>query len=235
MARAFTGDAGSQYLEGSFSSLSLPITLAAWVNVSSTGLEDAILWVGDADVSGNWYVISLGYFSATKFGIWHRADDNDGKDDSTTDVNTGNWQHVAGVFTSTVSRSLYVGGDSEVTNVDNQAECSIDTVSVARRGDSTPSAYLAASIAEAAIWNAALTDAEVAILAEGISPLLIRPDALVAYWPLLDSDNEWSRRYDMTPTNGPGWAGHPPQVVPVKRQLWKPARLNNTRQIWAMS
>ena len=40
-------------------------------------------------------------------------------------------------------------------------------------------------LAEAAVWNVALTDAEVAALARGIHPFLIRPDALVAYWPIL--------------------------------------------------
>lgn len=37
---------------------------------------------------------------------------------------------------------------------------------------------------EWAIWAAALGAAEVAMLAAGVAPPLVRPDALVAYWPL---------------------------------------------------
>ena len=44
--------------------------------------------------------------------------------------------------------------------------------------------YCDGSLAEAAIWNAALSDAEVAALATGVSPLLVRPGSLVFYAPL---------------------------------------------------
>jgi hypothetical protein len=36
-----------------------------------------------------------------------------------------------------------------------------------------------------AVWNAALTDAEVAILATGFSPKKVRPQSLVFYAPLV--------------------------------------------------
>ncbi len=35
-----------------------------------------------------------------------------------------------------------------------------------------------------AIWNVALTDSEIATLAEGVSPLRVRRDALVYYCPI---------------------------------------------------
>jgi hypothetical protein len=40
-------------------------------------------------------------------------------------------------------------------------------------------------IAHPAIWNVALTDAEVAMLGAGISPLRVRPQSLVMYLPYL--------------------------------------------------
>jgi len=39
-------------------------------------------------------------------------------------------------------------------------------------------------IAEVGIWDVALTDAEIASLAKGFSPLLVRPQNLKGYWPL---------------------------------------------------
>jgi hypothetical protein len=49
----------------------------------------------------------------------------------------------------------------------------------------TPAAYFDGKVAEAAIWSAALTDAEVASLGKGVSPRLIRPQSLVFYAPLI--------------------------------------------------
>jgi len=49
----------------------------------------------------------------------------------------------------------------------------------------TPVLFLNGSIAEAAIWNAALTDAEIASLAAGFTPDQIRPQSLQFYAPLV--------------------------------------------------
>jgi hypothetical protein len=72
---------------------------------------------------------------------------------------------------------------------------------------------MSGSIAEAAIWNVALTDAKVAILAAGFSPLFVDPQSLVAYWPLVrDTDDDVVGGYDMTAYNTPTVASHPPKI-----------------------
>jgi hypothetical protein len=65
-------------------------------------------------------------------------------------------------------------------------------------------------IAEAAIWNVALSADDAASLAAGASPLTIRRDALVGYWPLRDADGDISavNAYTMTPTNSPTYGDH---------------------------
>jgi hypothetical protein len=64
-----------------------------------------------------------------------------------------------------------------------------------------------------AIWSAALTDAEAAILALGISPLLVRPASLAAYWPMIrDTDRDLVGDYHWTPYNSPTIATHPPKI-----------------------
>jgi hypothetical protein len=40
-----------------------------------------------------------------------------------------------------------------------------------------------------ALWNIALSDADVASLALGIHPFLVHPSALVAYWPLMGASS----------------------------------------------
>jgi len=77
-------------------------------------------------------------------------------------------------------------------------------------------------LAEAGLWDAALTDAEVAILGVGYSPLFVRPQSLVAYWPLVRDAKDRVGGYDLTAGGGPVVAAHPriiypsPQFVPRK-------------------
>lgn len=42
-------------------------------------------------------------------------------------------------------------------------------------------------VAEFAVWSDDLSATDMAILARGVSPLLVRPDILVVYWPLIRS------------------------------------------------
>ena len=67
-------------------------------------------------------------------------------------------------------------------------------------------------IAEAGIWGAALTDAEVAILALGAPAYSVRPGSLVAYWPLIGSASpeiELIGRNEMTLQGLLGVGDHP--------------------------
>ncbi|KKK59939.1 hypothetical protein LCGC14_3029330, partial [marine sediment metagenome] len=87
-------------------------------------------------------------------------------------------------------------------------------VSIGRSGISTPQSYMDESIAEVAIWNVALSNAEVALLAKGFSPLLIKPESLVSYWPLVrDDDNDWIGGFDLTAFNTPTVSDHPPVIM----------------------
>ncbi len=60
---------------------------------------------------------------------------------------------------------------------------------------------IAGNIAHAAIWNVALTDAEVLELANGIIPTRIRPQSLISYWACNARDSgelDLISRNDMT-------------------------------------
>jgi len=80
-------------------------------------------------------------------------------------------------------------------------------------------------IADAAIWNVALTDAEWLSYHAGLSPLMIRPDALVYYSPLAAGDRAWgSVGLVGTEVNGPTASDdHPITVYPGDTNLNTPA------------
>ena len=71
-------------------------------------------------------------------------------------------------------------------------------------------------IAEVALWDVALSAAEVAALASGVTPLHMRPGNLVAYWPVWGLHSPeidlTSNGNNMTVT-GPVKAGHAPVTL----------------------
>jgi hypothetical protein len=107
---------------------------------------------------------------------------------SGTGYTANTWNHACGVFTANNSRSAYCNGGTVGNNSTNRTPVagSIDRTQVgsfvAQSGTFSP---INGSIAEVGIWNVALTAAEVAELARGYSPALVRPQSLIAYWPLV--------------------------------------------------
>ena len=133
------------------------------------------------------------------------------------------WQHAAGVKVASGNTYAYLNGGSKGTDSAHSATpANIDQARIA----AFPGGFYAnCEIAEAAIWNIVLTDAEVAILALGYSPLLIRPQNLVAYWPLIgrmSPEIDIVGGFDMVLINAPGTIPQPPVFRPAINQILTP-------------
>jgi hypothetical protein len=94
--------------------------------------------------------------------------------------------------------------------------------------------HFSGDIAEAAIWAAALTAEEFAALAAGTSPLSIRPDALVNYYPII---GRHSPEIDLVggnnlTVNGAAARDHPRMFYPA-RSRFVPARGVTKRTVTA--
>jgi hypothetical protein len=133
-------------------------------------------------------------------------------------VSVNAWTHLGGVVLgeSTNHLLLYSDGTKYTGNGATNSEQLFDTVALGRLSDSSPSNYSSGNIAEAAIWNVQLTDAEFASLAVGISPLVIRPQSLVFYVPLVrDNDEDLIGGNSLTAFNSPTIQAHPPIYNPA--------------------
>lgn len=98
------------------------------------------------------------------------------------------WFHVAGVFNSTTSRSVFLNGGGKATNTTSVTPALIiNRIFVGCGGGLTMGTPMNSGgrIAECGMWNVALSDAEIAQLATGISARLIRPESLFCYMPLV--------------------------------------------------
>ena len=90
------------------------------------------------------------------------------------------WHHVVGVLSANNSRRAWLNGNAATLNT---ATINVDLPS----GDVSQGfgGQTAIAAAECGIWDVALTDAEIASLAAGISCKSVRPASLVHYAPLV--------------------------------------------------
>ncbi|RKY12812.1 MAG: hypothetical protein DRP52_04265, partial [Planctomycetota bacterium] len=187
MARLFNGS--NEYLELD----STPVTAAPLTIVARFYQDDVSTWanrciagVFDLSSPSNWFVLKTKIDGA---GNYIRADTRSSSGwqevASTAQFSGNTWHHAAAVFASSTSRTVYLDGGNSATNTTSVTPSGIDRISIARLGDSSPGNYMSGRVAEVAMYNAALSADEIASLARGFSPLLIRTQNLVGYWPLI--------------------------------------------------
>jgi hypothetical protein len=115
---------------------------------------------------------------------------------------------------------VWLDGGSEGVASGTKSPSGIGHVSIGATTDLSPGNYMDGRIAEAAVWDAELNAAEIAILAKSFSPLFVRPQSLVMYWPLIresypdNEDIDKAGGYDFVDYNGPGDADHPRVIYP---------------------
>jgi hypothetical protein len=220
VARSFTRGS-SEYLEHAAAALTAaPITLACWAYVLDTTNTHTLMSLGDAGTAVNGFHLQA---RGATGGDPVTARTNNANADSASGYPANTWFHAAAVFAASNSRFAYLNGTAG-TEQTGSATPAPEVTSIGRRNNTTQD-YLDGSVAEAAIWNVALTAAEIAALAQGVSPLFVRAGNLVAYWPLLGRTSpEIDRvgRFDLTAT-GTVAIAHPrmvgrPSTVHVERR-----------------
>ncbi|RKY09640.1 MAG: hypothetical protein DRP56_02370, partial [Planctomycetota bacterium] len=219
MARLFNGS--NEYLELD----STPVTAAPLTIVARFYQDDVSTWanrciagVFDLSSPSNWFVLKTKIDGA---GNYIRADTRSSSGwqevASTAQFSGNTWHHAAAVFASSTSRTVYLDGGNSATNTTSVTPSGIDRISIARLGDSSPGNYMSGRVAEVAMYNAALSADEIASLARGFSPLLIRTQNLVGYWPLIrDGDRDCIGGYNLVAHNTPTIATHVPVLYPAR-------------------
>lgn len=184
MSRKFTS-ASSHYLEINSAALTgVPLSMACWFKQTNVTATSALISLTDKDVADQWFaLVAGGSFTGDPIGAEVRAGSTF-RALTTTPFTANTWHHAAAVFVGATSRFAYLDGGGAAEETSSATPTGLDRTSLGRLGDSTPSSFLDGLIAEAAIWNVALTAGEIAELAAGLKPWNIRPSALVAYWPI---------------------------------------------------
>jgi hypothetical protein len=230
MARNFIA-ASSQYLEIATAPVAAaPLTIACWFLPVSAAVTYDLVVIGDT-VATNYFALiasnpgSLGAISgaASAGGEFSAI--------TTTLFAANRWAHACATYTSATARAAFLDGGGKGTNATSVVPASPAEVDVgAYHAGASIYSPMNGQIAEVALWNVDLSDAEVAALAgrtgESLSglPLRIRPANLVAYWPLQgEVVPEYSWSGDGTARNlavvgGAVAVPHPDFLLPPRRR-----------------
>ena len=134
---------------------------------------------------------------------------------------TNTWHNVVISAASTTSCIMYLDGVSVSTDTDSSTIPVNTQMDVGRdAGASIPSAYFSGKIAEFATWTVALSAAEAASLSKGVSPRLVRPTSLQAYWNLLGNDSpevDYLHGFGLTVSGATKATDHPRVFQPTSR------------------
>jgi hypothetical protein len=214
MAYAFDGT--DDYIEAASAVLTAaPLTMACWfrpVNTTTnfslmslsvdTGATDRFVLQAAGAVTGDPVRLQI-----TQGGTTSNAAT------SSSGFTANTWYHAAGVFTSSTSRKAYISGVGGTADTTNLPPSGVNRTGIGYHITSgSRTVFTNGRIAEAAIWDVALDDAEIAALAKGFRPSLIRPASLRLYVPLVREVADYSRGVALT-TSGPLVADHTRRVA----------------------
>jgi hypothetical protein len=185
-----------------------PATFSIWLNMSSlVALNSALFqWRGTIETG-----LILRYFAPHLHLRYYVNGGTQWFVNTGHTLSSGVWQHSCLALTASQAR-IYLGGVGFTNNAAHTTVNLNDTGYVGR--DPFPDANhttFNGALAEPAIWNVALSDAECLALAKGVSPLALtsRLPNLVMYHDLI-RDTSRGVGTTLTPVNGPSASPHPP-------------------------
>jgi hypothetical protein len=175
MARSFNGT--SDFIK--YGTLPLPasMTLAVWTRWTGASAYGTALWLGaSGNTNASIYVKSTG-----KLAVYYNSGSSSYDGTGTNTLVSGTWYHLAATFPSGVLPNGYVNGALDGTG---NANFTSNAQGLTQSGNDLGTNWFGGSLADAAVWNVALAQAELTALANGVRPYQIRPQSLIGFWPL---------------------------------------------------
>lgn len=185
-----------------------PLTISAWVFPRATASE-AIVSIGGGDAGSLVNEFTLMIVSTKAWAVTQNSASNQAV--STTTITTNTWWHLAAVFTSSTSRTIYVNGVAENTNTVSRVPNTAQMVRtrIAQRANNVNDHDLQGNIADVGTWNDTLSASEIESLAKGMTCDKVRPQSLVFYAPLVRNLIDCKGALTINNINSATVAAHP--------------------------
>ena len=168
----------------------LPICISCHFKTTYGLTDQELVSIGDSTTNDEAFALKfestgdLVYASAR-----HSGSTFSGKSDTSFSI-LNVWEHAGASFETSTSRYAIHQGVKGLEETNAAAVTGLDQAGIgARYRLSAGSNFFDGSLVDVAMWSAILTDAEWLALAAGVSPLLIRPEALVMYTPMIGAEN----------------------------------------------
>lgn len=196
MAYKFNGT--NQYINGNYgSNAAVPLTFSCWF-YRATSSAQALVSLASSTSSDFFMMYEGGgvlYASSYQSGIVRQAG-------TSTGLKNNSWNHGAARYESATSRYSFLNGNKSSQNTDSSTPNNSNIFVLAAQNIAGSYSYFCGqSICEVAIWEASLTDDEIAILSKGFSPLLVRPQSLKLYTPLIRNLSDIRANISLTNNN----------------------------------
>ena len=203
MSYEFNGT--NQFLEVGSAVVNRPCTMAVFAYLDNVMLPKDLVSVSSKTALA---VLRLN-INGTQFRIADQGNVNAVANGGTVSANV--WNHYAGVFVSGSSRTPYTNGVAGAENTTTVAAITptFTNIGAFYAGTATSIQFMDGLIAEVGIWNVALTAAEIASLAKGMTCDKVRPQSLVFYAPLVRDLNDQKGGLTIINNNAATVAAHP--------------------------
>lgn len=225
---AYDFDGSTHYLQSGANTAGFanePLTFAIWFQADINTAAEQIFGTGeDASTNNAFRLLVRGDLAGDPVQFITRQTAADDTVNTSTGFTVGTWHHACGIAAATNDRRVFIDGGSKGTDT-STTDVAIGNSSIsigAWRANGSTFNPFNGRLAEAGIWTVALTDEEVLSLARGMSPLLVRPQSLVFYAPIVRGLGDVKGGLTLT-ASGATVATHPRVIMPKKRQPYSVA------------
>ena len=191
---AFSFNGTSSYIDAASTPITAaPFTMACWFNPLSATAGGVLMAIGNSAAAGRFQLAANGDIVNDPITFYAEQGAANGTASATGYI-LNTWQHAAGVCSGVASRSVFLNGAQKATNTTSVTPTSVNSIMMGARWNAgSRVGFLNGRLAEAAVWNVALTDDEVISLSKGFAPYLIRPSNLRFYNRCLQTPKDLSQ------------------------------------------
>jgi hypothetical protein len=161
--------------------MAFPFTVSSWGRPGEVGSNAQIM--GNLNAAGD--QTELQFKPSGSSGYQTRNGGNSGSIGTAAVVTINTWNHFAATVTSANLRAVFLNGANKTGNVGNvPTPPATNTFGIGGNPANVTQFPWIGPIGHVAMWSVVLTDDEIFTLGQGVSPLRVRRDALIRYWPM---------------------------------------------------
>jgi len=186
-----------------------PLTLACWFRADDVTTNRCLFELATSAGAEGFRLLVAGAIAGDPIFADYIL--STGTNAQTTAGYTANtFHHAAATFPNNTTVTAYLDGGNSATSTGSALNPAPTRINIgARFLSSSAGLFFDGRIAEVGIWNAALTAAEIASLAKGMTCDKVRPQSLVFYAPLVRNLQDVRGGLSITNNNTATVANHP--------------------------